>query len=689
MILTLLALAFAGPIDDLSSEADLLGERRAELLDAIETRGGFDTGAREVELFERALTELLIGDPAEAAMGFYVLLNMGSTDAELVMDSEWYLAESMAAMGFHELAAQRFQALADGSHPFKNQALAELIRLRADHGPAEAFREVYERGLAANRIRPTAEFSYVLGRAQYDLGNAIEARRVLSEVEAGTDYFVRARYVMAVMDLQADDLESARAGFEFLADLPTTVTAEKLATELAALAVARIHFHRKSFDDAGDWYGRVATLESVLDDSLVENIWTQVALEDWGATLLSFGYFHHLRPDHHDAGRMRVLEGHVLYKMGRHSEAEVAYERVRDLYRSIIERMNLLDMTDVTTVQLLREPDRWQPGRGLPPKWALLDFLDQEGVVEGLALQADIHWLVDELEAIEELLRAIGDALSTNGAIGRFQIYRQEADTQVDLLVQLRLRLLVAEVGGLVRAGILSRKRGDALIVELENDLHQRVATSVARSDRFTRIGELRADRRTLLAQLVVQEVEATRAQVQAVEGELVRLERDRRGPAYTQAEFEQLAALRARVTGLRAPGYDAGPADALHSRLDVELRDSLAARARVDADEAAARAPIVQILETETRQLAAFQSELVDRSADVAEVWHERAESGRTAVTTYVSDGLMQAEAGLGDVVWLALLDTRDRVESVQDEQRQAITAMEALFQMLRERGQ
>lgn len=689
MIAVWLSMALAAPFDDLTAEAQQIAVRRDDLEVAVATRAGFDTASREDALFTEALAALQVGDPATAAMGFHVLVNLGSTRSGLVSDAEWHLARALEAMGLHELAARRFQALVDAEHPLADLALADLIQLRATHGPPAAFAEVYARGVDANRVRPTDEFTYVLGRAQYDMAAYDVADGIFASIPATSPFYVRAQYVRAVIDLRADDLDAALVRFEQLAFTPSPVAAERLAGELAALAVARIHFHRKDFDAAGDWYGRIASLESVLDDSLVESIWTTVALEDWGTTLLSFGYFHHLRPDHRDAGRMRVLEGHVLYKMGRHDEAEVAYERVRDLYRSVLERLELLDPTAPRTVRLLEEPTRWRAGVGLPPRWALLDVLDQEGVPEGLRLQADVHWLEDEIASIAELLRELTDALSTEGAIGRFQIFRQEIDSQVDLLIQLRIRALQEEVEQLERLGVVSRRRASEVEARLASAFQDAIDAGIARSLAFTRVGELRADRRALRRQLALQDDPSIRIQLDAIEDELRSLEALRLRPARPAAAFAELVALQREVEQLRGDGYDPSIADALHADLDVQLAETTVIRDRIDADEREARQPILDTIAREQAQLPALRDELAQRSADVERVWTARFAAGVDAVSTDVEDALMQAEAGLGDVVWLALLDTRDRIEAVQAEQQQATTAMEDLFRSLRMRGE
>lgn len=689
MILGLLT-ALAGPtVDDLDAELRLLEARQEELVTAVETRGGFDSAARELEVFQEALYAFLIEDHATAAMGFHVLLNMGTTDPVLIEDAEWYLAASFERMGFHEVAATRLAEMAGSSHPLRDDALAALVRLRAEVGPADAFRDVYQRALQSQRIRSTPELTYVLARAQYDLGDLDEARRVLAEVPADSSHGVRARYMLGVVHLRKGEVDAALDLFERLSGASATLQVEAHARDLASLAVARIHFDRKEHDAAADWYGRVAGLESVLDPSLVESIWNQVSLEDWGSTLLAFGYLEHVRPGHRDAGRMRLLEGHVLYRMGRQAEAEATYERVRELFESIVERLELLDMEAPDTIALLREPERWRPGEGLPPKWALDDLVDVEGVDAALAMRSDALWVERELEECEALVREITDALSTDGAIGRFQIYRQEVDAQLDSVLRLRVLLMQDEAERLYLAGAISRKRANELLDALEMDLGRVVSGGSIRADRYTRVGELRADRRALRAQLEVQEVTGTRVQLQAVEAELRALEAERKAPPWAPAELDRLEGRRAELRALRNDGFDGGVVDLLHTELDLQVEATASLRSRIDRDEASARIPIEATLHTEAQRIAAIGDGLDGMQGRVAGVWAERSSSAVASVTADVMDGLMQAEAGLGDVMWLRLLDTRDAIEAAQETHRRDLERLEATFDHLRTRGQ
>lgn len=690
MILALLGAAFASPLDDLATEAAIVEQARNELGQALETRGGFDTRNREAQLFDTAALAFMIGDPAEAAMGFRVFLSLGSDDPTLVHAAEYLLPQSFEQMGFFEQAAEAYERVASSDHPLRDDALAMLVRLRAEVGPPEAFAEVYERAASSERILATPELTYVLGKARYDLGELDEADRVLAQIPPSSSHGVRSAYLRAVIRLRADDVEEARKRFEQIASLAPTTAAETEAWDLAQLAVARIDFDRGDHPLASDGYAALAGRASVLDATLVETLWTQVALEDWGAALLSFGYFHRLRPDHPDAGRMRLLEGHVLYRMGRLDEAEVAYDRVAGLFDSVIARIELLDLQDPDTLPLLRDPaTTWTAGAGLPPRWALDVLGDAPGLERSLAMWSDGLWVGEQIDEAAELAQEVADALSNGGAIGRFQIYRQEADDQLASLVQLRLRVLLDEVDQLVSQGGVSRRRARELAEPIADELARQIDAGAERAERYTRIGALRGDRRSLRAQLRLREIPETRVLLNVLEAELAALEAQRKRPVFDEAGLAAIAAFREPVLAVVPPSITADAHEALYDLIDLQVDITGRLRERIDQEEVAARLSIESTLAAEVRALGAMEGEVDQVAERVAGVWQTSAERAVAHVEERMADARMQALVGLGDIAWQRLLDVRDEMDALREERQEELDDLERRFRLLRTRGQ
>lgn len=689
MILTLVGALAAMPIDQVAEEIDQVEVARDELGRMVDLRGGFDTAEREEQLFEAAATAFVLEDWSEAAMGFRVFLHLGSRDPTLVHAAEYLLPRCFEGMGFLEQAAAGYEQLAHGTHPLRDDALGSLVRLRSEMGPPEAFAAVFEEASRTARLRPTPALTYVLGRAHYELGQLTEAEAVLRSVPIDSTHGLRAAYLRGVLQLRGGEVDGARARFEGLAGLEPELPVEQHVRDLARLAVARIDMDRGDYERASEGYAALAGQDSVLDQSVVESLWNQVVLEDWSSALLAFGYLQHSHPDHREAGRMRVLEGHVLFRMGRDVEAEASWERVVGLFDSIVERLELLDLDDADTVELIQDPTGWRPHRGLPPVWALRELGQAPGFQEVLDLRGDALWIEAERAEAEAMVAEVADALSSGGAIGRFQLYRQEADDQLGSLVKLRLRVGLDEAETLYRAGVISRKRARELSAPLMEELGRQVEAGAVRAERFVRIAELRADRRELRTQQRLQRLEATEALIGALEAELRALEEERRRPLFDALQLAAVASLAEPLREARVPEVGMEAHDALVERVDAEIARTAMLRERIDADERAARRSIQATLEAETRSLRAMEDEVVQTAGRVEQIWTDSATNARRFVADRLLDARVQAEAGLGDVAWQRLLETRERIGAVQDEQRTALAELEQRLLMLRTRGE
>ncbi len=684
MIVAWLTALAAPAIEDVELQLGLLEDRRAELVRAVETRAGFERHARELALYEEALYAYLVGDPAEAALGFHVLLHLGSADPSLRDDALWYLAKSYQKMGFHELAAERLEQIASSAHPLRDEALVALVQLRAEAGPPEAFRDVYERSIRNARIRSTSALQYQLGKALYTLEQFQDAEQVLRTVSFGGSHGIRARYVRGVIALRSGDRPGAQQHFIAASEAFPVSEAERHARDLAILAVARLHHAEGAYREAAAWYGRIGPDSKVLDQASVEGVWTQVALEDWGEALLRLGYLRHLLPHHRERARLQFLEAEVLHERGDLDGAEVGYGRSAAHLESVVERLQLLDLDAISTERLLLDPLRWRPGEGLPPPWALGDLVDADGFMPALVARRGARWVREQLDATRRLVVEIREALDGGGAVGRFQVYRQEVDAQLDVLLQLRVAVLLHEVDRLVQSGGIGRREAKAQRERLEGELERLVERTAARAERYTRVGELRADRRALRRQLEVQEVEATRTLLRAVEAELFRLEEQRRALPYTAEELAASEALRASIHGLRPADLPLEPSP-LHPWIDQQIEEVAALRQQIDAAEEAALRDIDATLDDEVQRLEAIERVLIPTEQRVARMWTERSRAGRAAVVEAIAVDAARAEGRLGDVAWARLLETRDRIERLQEERQRLEERLERRYRYLR----
>ncbi len=394
----LAAPAAAGELPDTLRELEIAvldaeGDR-AELSGKVRLEAGFASEVREKQLFEDALYAYLLEDWPEAAIRFHVLANLGTTDGVLLQDSEWYLADSLYQMGFIEMSAREFTAVAgDSSHPFRDDALERLLLLYAEHGPAEAFERTYQRALAEQRLRVNTRLTYTLGKSRYLLGHVDEALPVFERVPATSEWFVRAQYFAGVCEIRLGRLEAAKARFQQIADDELSNPFEQWAQDLSQLAVARLLIELGEPEEASLWYLRVRADSPVIDEARQEIAWAWIRAEQPLAALDALERFRRAHPDHPAVGESRVLTGHVYFDETLYHQAEQEYFVVADDMGRIRRAVQSIDIHDEATKRL---------------------FADLEAFpLAGLGEEDDGLKRVEELEGAEPEVE-----LPTEGAVG-------------------------------------------------------------------------------------------------------------------------------------------------------------------------------------------------------------------------------------------------------------------------------
>jgi tetratricopeptide (TPR) repeat protein len=337
----------------LALEAD-----RVVLAEKVRNEAGFSSEVREKRLFEDALYAYFLEDWQRAAMGFHVLVNLGTTDGVLLQDSEWYLADSLYQLGFIEMAADEFTAVAgDARHPFRDDALERLLLLYAEHGPPEAFERTYARGRAEQRLRTNTRLTYTLGRARYVRGDVEQALGVFEQVPPASGWYVRAQYHAGVCELRLGRVLAARKRFESLSELEVETPFERWAQDLSQLAVARVLLELDDPDAASLWYLRVRPDSPVIAEARQEIAWAWIRADEPLAALDALERFRRVHPEDPGVGRTRVLTGHVFFDQALYEQAEEQYAVVADDMGRIRRAIQGIDIHDEATKRLFADLD--------------------------------------------------------------------------------------------------------------------------------------------------------------------------------------------------------------------------------------------------------------------------------------------------------------------------------------------
>ena len=232
------ASSFDATIDGVAARSSELSERVDEL--EAQTKPGAYLTAREAQgRFQDCLYAHLVGQHVRAAEGFFSLVTTGTlTDAGLQRDAEWYLGESLFAMGNFRSAEQVFTTIIDDPyHPFRDDGVRRLLELYADANDEASFRALYQREILAGKVRPSARITYSLARSFHRQGDAENARAYFERLEPGSDWYARGRYFLGTMAVEDGDLATASEHFSEVLELPIATDTDQRVHDLSLLAM--------------------------------------------------------------------------------------------------------------------------------------------------------------------------------------------------------------------------------------------------------------------------------------------------------------------------------------------------------------------------------------------------------------------------------------------------------------------
>ncbi|MCB9675541.1 MAG: hypothetical protein H6737_10520 [Alphaproteobacteria bacterium] len=682
----------AGPLREAEARMLEAKARQADLERVVAEEGGVAGRKRAEDLYEEALYAWLLQDWTSAATGFFVLTSLGTTEGVLLDDSEWYLADSLSQAGFVDMAAAELDAISrDSAHPFRNDALEQLVLLRAEHGPPAAFREAYERALAAERMRTDTRLTYTLGRARYALGELDAAAEVLAGVPETSGWYVRSRYLMAVVDLRSGRVDAAREKLAALDGFTASSSTEAWAQDLARLGVARILLEQGEATEASLWYLRIPDESPVLAEAQEEIAWAWIRSGEHLAALDALERFRRVNPLHPFVGRTRVLSGHVFFVDGLLDAAEETYLRASDDLGGVRERIGGLDLRDEDTKALLEQLDRYEGREDQPPRWALERLVRDGELARALAVERELGRQREELEACQALVAELQSILRSSPVLGRYQQIRRAVDAEIDAMVGLEVVALGLQVERLGRERGPSRRDLADLGAELELADAWSVRVAGQREELTGRVALARAEQRRLRA--AVRDGEAVDpAALDSADAAVRALEAERRGPALPASLVADLATARDRLRAQRSladPALDWSREDGLIADIDRARAAMEALRDRLAIEEERAREPVQALLAGEVGRMERLVADHEAASVRGDGLWERAGQAGIDALVAWLRDSEGAAAAGIADVAWNRLMTLRDAQERDDGARTRDLTETERYWAFIRQRLQ
>ncbi|MGC4122101.1 MAG: tetratricopeptide repeat protein [Myxococcales bacterium] len=198
-----------------------------------------------------------------------------------------------------------------------------------------------------------AELAYVYAKWLFrrtdvpDKDRIARAQAVFGPVaDAGGAYAMQAAYFLGVLAVQSGDMAAASAAFERVLKIPANSPREKKTHEQANLSLGRVYFELGKYTEAIDRYQEIDYNSDNFVDALYEIAWTHVRRAKTGGPaeyekanqaceklLLA-------APDSVLAPEARILQGHLLLKLGKYQEANESYTAVINTYLEVYDNID-------------------------------------------------------------------------------------------------------------------------------------------------------------------------------------------------------------------------------------------------------------------------------------------------------------------------------------------------------------
>ena len=331
--------------------------------------------------------QYLLGNFQGASILFYDVVADKSFQASVhYPDALYYLAEGLYQQQSYwsaRLYLRQLMELPASQSDYKVVALSlEIAGKLNDFAGIDDFVERAKAG--GGELRSEVRYLYgksLLKRTDLALEDRLrrltEALKPLADDPKG-DLRIQSAYLLAVADVQRGDLPTAAEKFRQVADAQPKNASERKVKELANLSTGRLYYELGEYDKAIDRYQEIPRESDAFPESLFEMAWCYVKKSDYPRAKNAADILVLIAPDSTLAPESKLLQGELLAKLAKYSEATDTYDGIVQTYLPVREQIDQLLKSRQDPViyfdNLLRRSEKaLDVGSLLPPlaaKWA-------------------------------------------------------------------------------------------------------------------------------------------------------------------------------------------------------------------------------------------------------------------------------------------------------------------------------
>lgn len=193
---------------------------------------------------------------------------------------------------------------------------------------------------------PPAEVLYLSAKAAFQRADLPQPERLERAAAAfgkvGAPFEQQAWYFLGVIEIERKDLHGSLRWFDACARAEPRDARQADVRELCILALGRVHAEMGNADAARDWYSAVPSGSARYAEASYELAWGFVKGKQYERALRTTSFVPELAPDSPLAPEARLLQGHLLLRLGRYTEATDAYNAVINAYAPVRDELDAI-----------------------------------------------------------------------------------------------------------------------------------------------------------------------------------------------------------------------------------------------------------------------------------------------------------------------------------------------------------
>ncbi len=309
--------------------------------------------AQDLAQYNKALSAFNSGDYDSAAATFFEV-NETTTDQDLRLKSEYYLAQSLAKKGLPVSAMIQYGGIVRSgkAHPHYLKAVEGLVNLQKELDDQEmiprTLDKLYSDDWATLPVEVLGRINYLVGKVSLRQGKYEDAKNFLEAVPSETSVYPKAQYLLgvALADLKfpgGAKNEEAIAAFERVLKAKAPNYEDLVDTQhLALLGLGRVWYGMGQYQKSVEAYERVPRFTKFWDQALFENGFARFQNDDYGGSLGSLQALHAPQFEGAFQPESWILKSTVYYFSCLYDEAKTTLAEYDRVYQPIMEKLKPL-----------------------------------------------------------------------------------------------------------------------------------------------------------------------------------------------------------------------------------------------------------------------------------------------------------------------------------------------------------